>query len=196
MKYSSKIVNWHELWLRYFSKWIHTRNASRKNQVSWETTVLISPWVWEWCDTTIKTSWYWHHRGYPALTFLGIKRKKAKAQQIWSNQQIRSIILENSVVPPTHAQRVCFVRVLNIDACGQALTNPTQMYVQHDSGKKPTVQWNTYLRGKRQLDSFESDATWVGISIRSGDKGNMLPNKQIKFTVQSFSLLLAIYTAF
>jgi len=44
-------------------------------------------------------------KGYPALTFLGIKRKKAMAQQIWSNQQIRSIILENSV-PPAHAQRV------------------------------------------------------------------------------------------
>jgi len=44
-------------------------------------------------------------RGYPALTFLGTKRKKAKAQQIWSNQQIRSIILENSVVPPAHAQQ-------------------------------------------------------------------------------------------
>jgi len=46
---------------------------------------------------------------YPALTFLGIKRKKAKAQQIWSNQQIRSIILENSVVPPA-AQQVYFGR--------------------------------------------------------------------------------------
>jgi len=68
------------------------------------------------------------------------------------------------------------------------------MYVQN-SEKKPTVQWNTYLRGKRQLDSFEYDGTWVGISIQSGDNGNMLPNRQIKFTVQSFSLLLAIYTA-
>jgi len=45
---------------------------------------------------------------YPALTFLGIKRKKAKAQQIWSNQQIRSIIL--AVVPPAHAQQVYFGR--------------------------------------------------------------------------------------
>jgi len=48
----------------------------------------------------------WHRRGYAAVTFLGIKWKKAKAQQIWPNQQIRSIILQNSVVPPVHAHAV------------------------------------------------------------------------------------------
>ena len=31
---------------------------------------------------TIETSWYWHRR---LLNFLGIKRKKAEAQQMWSN---------------------------------------------------------------------------------------------------------------
>jgi len=45
-----------------------------------------------------------------ALTFLGIKRKKTKAQQTLPNQQIRSIILENSMVPPAHAQRVYHLR--------------------------------------------------------------------------------------
>ncbi len=45
-----------------------------------------------------------------------------------------------------------------------------------------------------QLDSFEYDGM-SRTSIQSEDNRNMVVNRQIKFTVQSFSLLLAIYAA-
>ncbi len=75
-------------------------------------------------------------KSLPSLNFFfGIKRKKAKAQQIWSNQQIRSIILENSVVPPAHAQRLYH----NINHTINH-TSP-RPHASHHLGMVPTYLW-------------------------------------------------------
>ena len=42
------------------------------------------------------------------------------------------------------------------------------------------------------MKKIEYDGTWVGISTKLGDKGNIVPNIQIMFIVQSLSLILAI----